>query len=609
MAFLIPDNIKSRKDVPSAIQRVAKALEIALDDTATLWFEPLFDPSKQKPHYVLLLPDRGVVVMEVLEAKSSGILGSVRGKLRLMRDATEVEVDNPLDRAERFAAILRQRIGAEPRIQQLRFPVEACAVLASLTREEATSAKLDRVLKLDRCLFKQDIEAAIAGGGEAAILRRLVSVLNGNYIDRISDEFEKVMRGLIQPDAVIDAIGEPADAGVQVAIFRPPAGEEEIVRVMDRQQEAMAKSLGDGHRVIRGVAGSGKTLILVYRAKLLAQAFPQHRFLVACYNRSLAGELRVLLADFPNITVWNLDSLMAAVIRAARLQFPGYEADGSGERVAERALEALASYRGERYRAVLLDEAQDFGTSALRFALGLLQNGSDDFIIVADSAQNIYKRRFSWKSAGIQAQGRTRILRVNYRNTRQILEFASAFLLAGGDVEVDDSPSPESENAVIPPDSTKRSGPPPALRVCGAPDEEANSVVEMVQRWAKLSAGPRSIGVLYGTSRSSSAESVLEALRRTGIDVYWLSDPKNKDAKDHLSAASSPVVFSTIHSAKGLEFPCVVLCSLWNDRAERAENRKLAYVGMTRASQELAVVTTRSNPLASDLLQAVRAAQ
>ena len=39
---------------------------------------------------------------------------------------------------------------------------------------------------------------------------------------------------------------------------------------MDLQQEQLARSLGDGHRVIHGVAGSGKTLILGYRAEQLA---------------------------------------------------------------------------------------------------------------------------------------------------------------------------------------------------------------------------------------------------------------------------------------------------------------------------------------------------
>lgn len=61
--------------------------------------------------------------------------------------------------------------------------------------------------------------------------------------------------------------------------------------VLDRRQEAMATDLGERHRVVRGVAGSGKTLNLAYRARLLARALPQHRALVVCYNRTLAGVL------------------------------------------------------------------------------------------------------------------------------------------------------------------------------------------------------------------------------------------------------------------------------------------------------------------------------
>ena len=36
---------------------------------------------------------------------------------------------------------------------------------------------------------------------------------------------------------------------------------------MDLQQGKLARSLGDGHRVIHGVAGSGKNMILGYRAE------------------------------------------------------------------------------------------------------------------------------------------------------------------------------------------------------------------------------------------------------------------------------------------------------------------------------------------------------
>jgi hypothetical protein len=51
----------------------------------------------------------------------------------------------------------------------------------------------------------------------------------------------------------------------------------DIVRMMDLQQEQLARSMGEGHRVIHGVAGSGKTMILGCRAQYLAQAIAKQR--------------------------------------------------------------------------------------------------------------------------------------------------------------------------------------------------------------------------------------------------------------------------------------------------------------------------------------------
>mgnify|MGYP001954054008 CR=1 FL=1 len=49
------------------------------------------------------------------------------------------------------------------------------------------------------------------------------------------------------------------------------------------------------NRLIRGVAGSGKTLILVWRAKLLSKAHPEWKILVLCYNISLANGIRQMI--------------------------------------------------------------------------------------------------------------------------------------------------------------------------------------------------------------------------------------------------------------------------------------------------------------------------
>jgi superfamily I DNA and RNA helicase len=40
--------------------------------------------------------------------------------------------------------------------------------------------------------------------------------------------------------------------------------------VLDRRQENNARKIGEGHRIIYGVAGSGKTVLLIARATLSA---------------------------------------------------------------------------------------------------------------------------------------------------------------------------------------------------------------------------------------------------------------------------------------------------------------------------------------------------
>ncbi|HEY9869663.1 MAG TPA: 3'-5' exonuclease [Candidatus Obscuribacterales bacterium] len=609
MAFLIPDNLKSRSDVSAAIRRVASAFEVGLDDSAIVWYEPLYDPDGNKPHLVVLLPDRGIAVLEILDIKSGFLLGFLRGKVRFDRDGREVEADNPMVRAESLAETLRGRIQAEPRLKHMNLTVAAGAVLPSLAEEEAQKKGADRVLPLDLCLFKEQIDAAIRGTGEASLHRAFARIMGGAEMEGWSDEVEKVVRGIIQPEIVIDRVAD-VKSGLQLQIFRPPDGDDDVVRVMDRQQEAMAKSLGDGHRIIRGVAGSGKTLVLVYRARLLAQAFPQHTFLLTCYTKTLAAQLRELLKDCTNLTVVNLDSLMAEIIRAGRLKHPGYNDEGDGEAVAKVALQAIDLGKGPRFHGIFLDEAQDFGTVTLQLVTKLLRPERNDLVIVADAAQNIFRRKFSWKQAGIQAQGRTRILRVNYRNTREILEFASAFLLSGSVLQPDEVLDFDDENAVIPPESAARSGPPPVLRIVKDVAAEVEETVKQVIEWVREVRGVQQIAVLYTSSFDNGidrASTLYERLRAIGIDVFWTHDRADPTAKARVATARQTVILTTIHSAKGLEFPHIALCGIWKEGQDTESNRKLAYVGMTRATKRLAVISREGHPLVEDLRKAAAA--
>src|SRR5690606_24890848 len=87
-----------------------------------------------------------------------------------------------------------------------------------------------------------------------------------------------------------------------------------------------------------------------------------------------------------------------------------------------------------QYGAVLIDEGHDFAPEWLRLIVQMVDPETNSLLLLYDDAQSIYSKRrtrkFSLKSVGIQAQGRTTILRVNYRNTNEILD--CAFRVADG---------------------------------------------------------------------------------------------------------------------------------------------------------------------------------
>jgi len=61
--------------------------------------------------------------------------------------------------------------------------------------------------------------------------------------------------------------------------------------------------------IINGVAGSGKTLILLYRLRMLHARFPNHNFLVLTHNRPLIRDIKsryqLLTGDSPKNISWN----------------------------------------------------------------------------------------------------------------------------------------------------------------------------------------------------------------------------------------------------------------------------------------------------------------
>jgi superfamily I DNA/RNA helicase len=203
------------------------------------------------------------------------------------------------------------------------------------------------------------------------------------------------------------------------------------------------------------------------------------------------------------------------------------------------------------------------------------------------------------------ARGRTRFLRVCYRNTKEIVEFAWRFLQAANLGELNDDQL-DDPTLVVPPESTSRRGKKPEVLQCADVDAEADAITERILT-AHASGIPWSqIAVLYGSQKPW----VFAIMRRLGaLDIPFLWVSKNGLTKRQVIEAGDVVRIATLQGLKGLEFSRVLVCGV-NDiydpgGTDDDTRRKVVYVAMTRAMDELVMTVSGTGPIG----QAIQSAQ
>lgn len=226
---------------------------------------------------------------------------------------------------------------------------------------------------------------------------------------------------------------------------------------------------------------------------------------------------------------------------------------------------------------------------------------SNSLLLLYDDAQSIYKKRsglgFSLSSVGIQAQGRTTILRLNYRNTREILRYAYDFARH----YLDPQNADEDHIPLVEPEAAGTSGPEPVLKCLESLESEIGFALACIRKWHKEGVNLRDIGVLYPGGAYGKA--MAAALRKAGIDYIWLGTKQYKAAYD---PEAERVTVLTIHSSKGLEFRRVILIgmgSLGVDEERTTEDARLLYVGMTRAQEGLLLTSSNDNQFSRLLIK------
>jgi hypothetical protein len=611
MATIIPSRLPA---TASQGERNVHQLLARLPEDCVIYYEP--NINGRHPDFVVIIPRLGVLVIEVKGWYAKHLRQIDADTVLLDRDGIETREKHPEKQVREYLfalmGIARKHVWSQSLLHRdgsyegrFRFPFAPLVVLSnisesSLTDNEIDAYNWDRLFPGDRTVRRDQLDLFSTLAGEALVEALRPFIQPSWPFPKLGEEEVKALRAVIHPEILL---GDKVSIDRLLRSGRVLDDQQDVVQILDLQQEEHAQALGDGHRIVYGVAGSGKTVLLLARAKRLAET-RSGRILVTCYNRILAVWMAAQLRDFPRVTVMNFH----AIASECGFKFV-WGRDRDGEEWGTRFLAFLGEEPGgnDKYDAILVDEAQDFEPSWFRCLLASMNDPEDgDLLIVADGCQSLYGRsKVSWSQLGIKARGRTISgnfqLDRNYRNSREIIALAESFACSTG--EPDDLDAIQSVRVNMS-HCERSTGASPTLIECRSREDELLEVERLIaqlldgtwdgRRVGKLAA--HEIAILY--PRASGGEKQLlraftKHLNET-VPAVWLSSGSSSRNR----AGDDALKIQTIHSAKGLQYRAVII--MWADKMPRVKEprdeyiteRRLLYVAMTRAISFLAMTAS-----------------
>ena len=247
------------------------------------------------------------------------------------------------------------------------------------------------------------------------------------------------------------------------------------------------------------------------------------------------------------------------------------------------------------YRAVVVDESQDFHPEEWKLIRSLVPSGANDLFLVGDAQQRIYGRKVTLKDCGVLIQGRSTNLKINYRTTEQIRNWSMA-LIQG--IAVDDLDGEQDREKGY---RSLLSGDAPEVRQFDTAEEEGKFLAETVKELLKHKQAEEIC--LVARTKKLLEERYQPMLKAAKVPSIVL-EKKNEPGEPGVRLA-------TMHRVKGLEFPVMLVAgvnagviplrvsSLEGDLTARTEHeereRSLLFVAATRARDHL-TVTAFGNP-------------
>jgi superfamily I DNA/RNA helicase len=345
---------------------------------------------------------------------------------------------------------------------------------------------------------------------------------------------------------------------------------------LTREQRAIVELRPEHHHLVTGPPGSGKTQVLLHRARWLSQSYaiPASRFSVLVYTNVLTYFLRqaIEFLGIPAGNVRTFDDLCAELwdrhVGASKPWVPGAgRSRGYMDFPAIRsgvlgALSRPGALPAPPFDFVMVDEGQDLDATAY----GILRLVAKHITVFADARQQIFEGGASVPEMQrhLGLTGQTASLLPAYRNSPDIAKLASYF---GNAYEGINYLAMERQK--------------PCLYVARDWDDEIDHLAEVLRERRLLN---HHCGIIVPTNRD--LYSVANKLSERGVEVHKAVSVRRGGTPPDFD--SLVPVIASYHSAKGLTFDTVLLPKLVETNFSRVSGefrKRLLLVGVTRATQ------------------------
>lgn len=506
-------------------------------------------------------------------------------------------------------------------------------------------------------LIKTEKElGVVAAGLSRTSAQSLYALHNGTSIEELQKTSFDAARVIGDTD-FDKALSNP----ITLAEFAPVGSEEALQAILNHPaekwrvflhplQQQLAKRNYNGAAQVIGGAGTGKTVVVVHRARYLASCCGEdEKILVTSFNKTLTADIKKRLNvicssnELQHIDIVNVDKLAYDYARRmanVRIEYgrdveaiwqKALQATGLTEKysvsfcidefrdvIQEQNIALLSEYvearrygRGKQfdrksreefwkviqkylelcnqwkiadvdraenilaelikvdksaqYKAVIVDECQDLRAPALRMLRALAgEQHENDMYLSGDSRQRIYNSRTSLAQCGIMINNRSRHLKLNYRTTKQIYDFAFKLQEKYNYDDMNGQSIDKVRNDCI------FQGEAPKIHRFATEREEIEEMIRDIREKLAHGACDRDICIML-RSRQAMNRYVSE-LKNKGLEVLVCSNTQADDQD------KPGVRIMTMHRSKGMEYTYVYLPCLTNAAIPPAKDVEKARV-------------------------------